>query len=218
MGTLVCDIISSMDGNTVSANTKNLQKFQVAQKARSMLFIAAIVVPLFLATAAYVTYTSITSPNNNEEDLNAVFEGAEPITGGAAGSSDAPNTEITPPAPPSTEASGSGATQSPQQNGGSSSSAAAGSSSSVPTALNTALKSIEANGIKGSAYVSSNLDTSQIPDGTSISFNRSSWSPVGSRTGSIKATVTAYGQPRTGSVTFEESGGVWRATGYSLDQ
>jgi hypothetical protein len=89
--------------------------------------------------------------------------------------------------------------------------------SAIPDGLETALSSIESNGIKGSLYVSSKFNTSSIPDGTTISFDRSSWQKTSDSAGSIKATVAVYGQSRSGSVTFTKSGGVWQATGYSLN-
>jgi hypothetical protein len=202
-----------MDGNSniVSANTKNVHKFALQQKARGMLFLVVIVVPVFIAGIAYLVYQDTVSQQEVGTAASVAVQDPESIDQAInPDSTQAPNTEITPPAPPSVDT--------PQSPGSSNQGGTATTQSSkIPSGLETALKSIETNGIKGSAYVSSKFNTNSIPDGTTISFDRSSWSKISDTSGSIKGTVYIYGQPQKGSVTFTESGGVWRATGYALN-
>jgi hypothetical protein len=198
-----------MDGNSniVSANTKHVHKFELQQKARSILFVVVIVVPVFIATVAYLIYRDTVSDQAQPQtDATVTFnpESISQVNGSAA--TQEPSTEIIPPAPPSVDSSS-------QATG----SSIANPSSGFPEGLETAVSSIESNGIKGNPYVSSKFNTSSIPDGTTISFDRSSWQNTSDSAGSIKAIVTAYGQSRSGSVTFTKSGGVWQATGYALD-
>lgn len=197
-----------MDGNIVSANTRNVHKFALQQKARSILFVVVIVVPVFIGAVAYIAYTNMTGTQDTANlDGSATLgnpEGIDPAN--TSESTQVPNTEITPPAPPSVDT--------PNQSSGG---GTQGAASALPPGLTTALNSIEANGIKGSAYVSSSLDTSSIPDGSSVTFDRSSWSKESETAGTIKGTLYIYGQPQNGSVRFVETGGVWRATGYSTN-
>lgn len=199
-----------MDGNIVSANTKNVHKFALQQKARGILFVVVIVVPVFLGAVAYLTYTDMVS---QQDETTAVATESTPEQ--TSPSTQAPSSEIIAPAPPTSEnpTQSQGASSTPQ----SSPTPRSAPSSALPDGLVTALNSIETNGLKGSAYVSSSFDTSSIPDGTSISFNRSSWVKESDTSGSISGTVFLFGQPQNGSVRFVESGGVWRATGYTLN-
>jgi cytoskeletal protein RodZ len=200
-----------MDGNIVSANTKNVHRFALQQKARGILFLVVIVVPVFIAGVAYLAYQDIVSPQDQTDTTVAITNPESTDQANNSDSTQAPSTEITPPAPPSVDT--------PAQTPGSTQQTAPtkAKASPVPDGLKTALNSIETNGIKGSAYVSSSFDTSNIPDGTSVTFDRSSWQKTSNSAGSIQGTVYVYGQPQNGSVTFAESGGVWRATGYTLN-
>lgn len=188
---------------TLSANSQNIKKFQLQQKARGFLVIFAIGVPVFLAMLAYLYYQDATQQNkttatNQTEEAIALPETvpsqttdpAQSVGGGVI---------------PSSPATTPGQVSSNQPSG------------SIPAGVQTAINSIEANGIKGNAYVSSSLDTSSIPSGTSIRFERSSWTQYSDILGSVNATISILGQTRTGSVTFGVTEGAWKATGYSLN-
>lgn len=196
-------IISGMGGNeTFSANSKNLQKFQLQQKARSLILVLIIVVPILLGIVAYAAYRQAIAPKaetaTTPQTLAAETAGeVSSDTGDQAPASIDPNTAVS-----------NGAT--------SSSSGNASSASSLPAGVTTAMNSIEANGIKGNPYVSGNLDTTSVPDGTSVRFNRSSWKQLSDTSGTADASVTYFGQNKAGTVTFDLSNGTWQVSGYSL--
>ena len=57
---------------------------------------------------------------------------------------------------------------------------------------------------------SCNLDTSQVPVGTSVKFDKSTWVAYSENTGSIKVSLSIMGMSKTGSVTFGIEGGSWK--------
>lgn len=197
---------------TLSANSQNIKKFQLQQKARSFLVVLAIGIPVFLAMLAYLYYqdatqrNATTSTNQADESIassDSTSTGfSDPSTQPIDGSTIAPSTTPNSAASPITQAPAT--TNQPSAN-------------TIPSGVQTAMNSIEASGIKGNPYVASNLDTSSVPSGTSITFDRKSWSQYSDTLGSVNAAINAYGQARTGSVTFGITEGTWKATGYSIN-
>lgn len=209
--------MSSFDA--LSANSQDIKKFQVHQKARSLLIVVVIGVPVFLAMLAYLFYQdAIKSTQNNitnPENQSIAINSSDPS--GSIGSLD----------PSQVPTSGSpGVATGPAYNPGqanqgvenpSQGTTTQPSNKSIPAGVESAINSIESNGIKGSPYVSSNLDTSQVPTGTSITFDRSSWVQYSDNVGSVKVKLSVMGMAKTGSVTFSIEGGAWKATGYNID-
>lgn len=207
-----------MGYETLSSNSQNIKKFQLQQKARSFIVVLVIGVPVFLGMLAFLYYQDATKQNkvftnpiqNNEaiylgdensitSDPNQISPG-QPVDGGATPNYSNP---ANPNATNNSPAPGQSVSQ-PTMGG-------------IPADLTSALNSIESNGIKGSPYVSSDLDTSNIPSGTSIQFDRGSWSPQSDSIGSINASISILGTSKSGSVTFSNTGGSWKATGYTLN-
>lgn len=191
-----------------SANSQNLKKIQLKERAKGLMTIAIIGIPIFLAFVAYSLYQQATAdPNTATEQL------AQDL------SKDAPQQIVTGEIPQgSTEpipvASGSPSTTAPTAPSAGQTTPA---SSGIPAGVTTAMNSIEANGIKGNPYVSSNVDTSLVPAGTAINFDRSSWTSYSESFGSVNVTFTVNGQPGSGSITFSIEGGQWKASGYSIN-
>lgn len=178
--------------------------------------------PILLGIIVYSVYVQLTSPADNldtVEELPTQPFSAEEFTEDpfVPGTSEFPTGSDG--SLPGTAQSGSGAEterrvtppSSPTPGG------TTPNSTSMPSGVTAAINSIEANGIKSSPYIASSLDTSNLPDGTTIRFDRSSWSSFSSESGSVKAIATIYGQNYPGSVTFSLSGGSWKASGYSLE-
>lgn len=88
-------------------------------------------------------------------------------------------------------------------------------SRTMPAAVTPVLDSIEQSGLKDNPNVT--FDTSSIPSGTSVRFDRASWINISDRISSISGEVSALGQKRTGSLTFELVNSSWKATGYSIN-
>ena len=195
---------------TLSANSQNIKKFQLHQKARSFLVIVVVGVPVFLAMLAYLFYQDATKQNNA---INSPSAHEESIPSPEAIPTDTltPNQSIDESTTPTYSDPATTSPQAPPSH------APAPTTGGIPAGVQSALNSIEANGIKGSPYVASNLDTSNIPVGTSITFDRNSWTQHSETAGSINATISILGQSRSGSVVFGVTEGAWRATGYSLN-
>ncbi len=189
---------------TLSANSQNIKKFQLQQKARSFLVIFAIGIPVFLAMLAYLYYQDAVSDNKPTSLME------ESVTSPDAISSDStnPNQGIN-----GTNAS-SVAIPSGTSTPGQTSPSQPVSSSGVPDGVQTALNSVEANGIKGNPYVT--FDTSTVPDGASVKADRSTWTATSETQGTVNGTISAYGQIRDGTLTFTMTDGVWRITGYAV--
>lgn len=85
--------------------------------------------------------------------------------------------------------------------------------SNIPSGACTAIESIETEGIKVSKYVL--VDTSQMPEGTTVKFNRASWAASGSDMAAISGDLVYSGQPYKVNVTFALQNSQWVATGYS---
>ena len=209
-----CAIISAMSNNTLSANSQNIKKFQLHEKGKNILLVILIVAPIFIAGVIYTIYTQLTSQSSSvqtAEDLTPQT-GLDPFA-----SSDSTNSANSNPqlsggdsnqvTQNPDEVTSAPATQAPSS---------APSTSSIPPGVVSAINSIEANGIKGSPYIASTLDTSDLPTGTTIRFDRNSWSSFGAESGTLRATATVYGQTYPGSVTFGVENGTWKATGYDL--
>jgi cytoskeletal protein RodZ len=212
--------------DNLSVNSHQIKRFKIIQNAK--IIIVFVVVALFGAGTWFVydyyqKELSELNGTSQDESISAI----EPITGTIENdSNEVINLDSADSAQP---VNPSESTSAPPANGGSplatppSSPAAnstvpsSASSNSIPAGVNVALNSIESTGIKGSPYVSSSLDTAQLPDGTSISFDRSSWVSLNSETGTIKAIARISGETLNTNITFAQSGGSWKAVGYSLN-
>ena len=207
--------------NALSANSQDIQKFQMHQKVRSILIIAVVGIPVFLAMLAYLFYRNtvsskqVNSPTSSSieqqlstDDIYSNLSPTETVQG------QGPNQQYytANPGPSTTNQSGQTSTPNQQQ-----APSVQSTNTGIPPGVETAINSIESNGIKGNPYVSSNLDTSQVPVGTSVKFDKSTWVAYSENTGSIKVSLSIMGMSKTGSVTFGIEGGSWKATGYSID-
>lgn len=201
-----------MSNNTLSANSQNIKKFQLHEKGKNILLVILIVAPIFIAGVIYTIYSQLTNQTSSvqtAEDLTPQT-GLEEFT-----SSNPADSAISDPQPSSSNQ----VIQNPDEVTSAPSaqtSPSAPSASSIPPGVVSAINSIEANGIKGNPYISSNLDTSDLPSGTTIRFERNSWSSFGADSGTLQATASVYGQTFPGSITFGIEGGTWKATGYDL--
>lgn len=201
--------------STYSANSQKINRFRLSQKFGNLAILIVIGIPLLLGGVAYATYKRIISPAENE---NNVAEQTPEMAGiDPAQTALDPNAMIDPTtgAPIGSTAGGGGSIP-PQGSAPASSgqSPARQPAAGIPDGVVVAINSIEANGIKNNPYVS--MDTSGIPDGIVVSLDRSSWSPSSADAGSVKGTITYYGTPYNGSVTFNNIGGTWKVVGYSL--
>lgn len=192
------------DYQALSANSQNIKRFQLHQKARAFLFILVIGLPIFLAMLAYLYYQDATQQNNKEsvsQPEQAITtpstESINTLPGDPLGS-EHPTVNNTTPPPAS---SSSPVSQTP--------------SGGIPDGVTAALNSIEANGIKGNQYIT--FDTSDVPAGTIIKTNRSSWSAQSSSQGTVSSVITVLGQNHTGSLSLGLINGEWRVTSYSMD-
>lgn len=198
-----------MDGNNLSANSQNIKKFNLQQKGKTILLVAVVVVPVFIGAVAYILYKNATrDPSSSTvlSDNDVLPESDNPED--VVPTPDAPITDVPDPASASVPPPSSNPGQAP----------AAAPSGGMPDGVTTAINSLESSGLKGNPYVSSTLDTSQLPDGASVKIDRSSWTQYGSDVGAVNGTVTIFGQVKAGSLTFALENGAWRVTGYSLDE
>lgn len=202
-----------MGYETLSANSQNIKKFQLQQKAKSLLVVLAIGVPVFLAMLAYLFYQDAikSSSTTNKE---SVAESATNQTGlidsppnGIANSDQLTNNTMG-------NFSQPGSVSSPTQPAPTSQAPTA-ASTGMPAGVTTALNSIESNGIKGNPYVA--FDTSNLPDGAIVKIDRSTWSANGTNQGTVKGTIIVYGQSQSGSLTFGLTNDQWRVVDYSVN-
>lgn len=196
----------------LSANSKNIKNFQVQQKFKGILVVFIIGVPVVIAILSYTAYRNYINPSSPvaESTEDQIATNQDPTLEQING--------VDPNAPIDTSglgvggASGGGSTPSA---GGSAAPTPTPTQSGIPEGVTVAVNSIEANGIKNSPYVA--LDTSGVPDGTVIKIDRSTWTPYSADQGAISGTITAYGQTRNGSLTFNVIDGTWRVVSYSVD-
>lgn len=212
----ICVIIICMSGfETLSANSQNIKQFELRQKAKNILVILAVGVPVFFAMLAYLIYKNTTSQHTTKPDASTVQEPnlqdqtipSDPLPQNPIDQSQLnPNDSI----PGMTNQNSPSVSQpnpqpSPQATAG------------IPDGVIAAINSIEANGINGNPYVSSSLDTSNIPNGVKINFDRNSWTSYSSDLGSVNITAQVMGMTKTGSTTFSLVNGTWLVTGYSIN-
>lgn len=199
------------DFNLLSANSQDIQKFQAHQKARSFLVVLVIGVPVFIAMLAYLFFQdSIWKPQKNTSNPVGQVQPTDDFgLSPSADQSTTPNTALpnisSDPTNPDSPVSQSPST-SPQP-----------SSATIPDGVINAVNSIEANGINNNPYISSNLDTSQIPSGTSITFHRSSWFQFNETLGSLSVSASVLGTTKDGTVIFGIEDGSWKAVDYSFE-
>lgn len=196
------------DYSTLSSNSQNIKKFQLHQKTRTIILILVIGIPVFLAMLAYLFYQDAIKLNK-PQTTNSITE--ESSTESTLGDSSVSNETIDDSAPlqaPADSPMSSPAQTSPSQ---------PTTQSGIPDGVIAAINSIEANGVNNNPYIDASLDTSQIPVGTKITFDRNSWVVFSDTLGSTNISASILGENKTGSVTFSSESGTWKATGYSID-
>lgn len=212
--------------DNLSVNSHQIKKFKIIQDAKIIivvLVVAAIGVGAWFAYDYYQKAVSELNGTSQDESIST----SEPVTGtiednntadviSLDGSSTAQPVSPSTPSGSSSGGSAPGSTP-PSSSQGTSTPPPLSASNVIPDGVTLALNSIESTGIKGSPYVSPSLDTSSLPDGTAISFDRSSWVSLNSETGTIKATANVSGESINTNITFGQSGGSWKAVGYSLN-
>ena len=194
--------------NIKSHNTlQNRQRFLVSM-LESRFFMVFAFVFAGVALAAIVGFyqhekngISIFLRGDTTPAVEQSTEGASPeeTTGAAAGPTPAQS------APAGTSSGQAGA---PPR----SSNSACGSTS-MPEGVCTAVLDVEKNSLKNSSYVA--VDTSQIPDGTSVIFKKDTWAEAGANTGTVDATLTYAAQPYNIRVSLAVRDGVWKVTSYT---
>lgn len=214
-----------MASSTLSANSQNVKKFGNKQKFRSFITILAVGVPLILVVVSLVIYNNVVNPKKTTNDNASMITGDDQsilskdqtsedlLTGGSSNvmpgdlGSGAPTPQTS--SSPSSPQPALGGTSATQPN-------ASPISGTTPSGVQTAINSIESSGIKGNSYVSSTMDTSQIPPGTSIKFDSSSWDQYSDSSGRVNATASVLGQNKKIYVFFEIVDGSWKATSYGF--
>ena len=82
----------------------------------------------------------------------------------------------------------------------------------IPDGACTVILSIEKDGVKNNPSVT--FDTTNIPDGTQVVLDRTSWSNFGSAIGAIDGRLTYSNQSYSGSLTFQLLSNGWKVTNY----
>lgn len=199
-----------MSNTGLSANSKNIKKFQLQQKGRNILLVLIIILPLLIAGILYTAFLQLADGNSTAE-LVTDYEGQDAIEQ-SVGETDSAPVYTTPDEAVSVNG-GSSTSPSPSQ---APTASPASPTSGLPNGVTLTLNSIETNGVKGSPYIADTLDVSQLPDDATFSFDRNSWIASDANTGSINVAVGAFGSTYQGTVTLKNFSGVWKVTGYSL--
>lgn len=84
----------------------------------------------------------------------------------------------------------------------------------MPEGTCKVIESIEANGLKDNPLVT--FDTSQLPDSSRITLDRSSWKKSSDVLSQIKITIEASGRKIGGLLYIQLVDGSWKATGYTV--
>lgn len=198
----------------LSANSKKLQIFRLQQKLKLVVFCSIFLLPLAMTGVWYVKFKSA---NGKPSSIPVAIDGITPTV-----DDQLEQTETLEENPSNSNiedsqsvAGGPGYGSGNVPSG--SSPAPASSTNTMPAGVTTAINSIETNGIKGNPYVADTIDSNQLPSGTTIKFDRNSWSSGSATSGTVKATLNVSGQSYNGTITFNNVGNnVWKATSYSL--
>lgn len=84
----------------------------------------------------------------------------------------------------------------------------------MPEGVCTAIKSIEKDGLKNNPYVAA--DTSQVPEGSTVQVDESSWKAGSSEAGSVNFTAVLGGKSYKGVGNLQIVDGVWKVVSYTL--
>lgn len=84
----------------------------------------------------------------------------------------------------------------------------------MPEGVCTAITSIEKDGLRGNQYVTQ--DTSQVPEGSTVSVDESSWKSGSDTTGTVSFAAVIGGKNYKGLGTFQVVSGIWKVTSYTL--
>ncbi len=176
---------------------------------------------------------SMAEKNRRLNDLSGNTDSGQapiPSDGNSAGSSgqapDSSGQASTPGAAGAAGGTAGGRTRSGAAPGGSAPTGAGSSSQSIGTACGvvgmpegvcTAMNSIEQSGVKNSPYVDQ-TNAASLPDGVTVSINKSSWSMQAVNQGTASFTAQYNGQTYTGVATFNNASGSWRAVSVVLNQ
>lgn len=206
-----------MASSTLSANSQNVKKFGTQQKFRTLVTVLVVGVPIFLAMLSFLVFKNTSKKDNNTQTTHATVGSnidSSIDSDNNYGTDYGQNEQIDDPAlSPAPSPAITSTPQSPNQQNPVVQQPIQGT---IPAGVQTAINSIEANGVKGSPYVSSSMDTSQIPPGTSLKFDTSSWSQYSDSSGSVNATANILGTSKAITVSFTIIDGSWKASGYGL--
>lgn len=86
--------------------------------------------------------------------------------------------------------------------------------SGMPEGVCTVTRSIEKDGLKNNPYVAA--DTSQVPEGSIVQIDESSWKAGSSAAGSVDFTAVFGGKSYKGVGNLQVVDGVWKVVSYTL--
>lgn len=130
---------------------------------------------------------------------------------GATGTSGQGNNSQT---PPSSQATPSIGISNGSNNSGSTTQTVYCGVSGMPEGACIAIKSVEKDGLKNNPYVAA--DTSQVPEGSTVQVEESSWKVSSSEAGSVNFTAVLGGKPYKGVSNLKIVNGVWKVVSYTL--
>lgn len=197
----------------LSANSKKIQNFRLSQKLGLIPIGLILVSSAIFSIWAYSNYQNILNPHKEEEatvieqDPSVLYDDPEMNDYGLSNEPITPESQDSSLVSPPTSSPQPTAPQRP-------STSQPSPDSSIPNEVTTIINSLESQGIKNNPNI--NLDTSSIPDGTTVRINRSSWSQNGN-SGTVDGIINIFGQDRNGTLNFLKTDSRWVVSGYSLD-
>ncbi|MCX6727209.1 MAG: hypothetical protein NTX11_00120 [Candidatus Saccharibacteria bacterium] len=83
----------------------------------------------------------------------------------------------------------------------------------IPQAACQTLESIENEGLKNNKYIA--VDTSSIPAGTKVTFNKKTWSQAGPEIGSVEFSFSYSGKSYVSTASMQQINNVWKIVSFT---
>ena len=179
--------------NNLSVNSQQIKKFKIIQNAKIIIVVLVVAAIGVGAWFAYDYYQKVVSDLNGTTKDASIGVSTSPVTGTIEKSD--------------TDVIRLDNSTSPQLS----------SSNEIPYGAVLALNSIESTGINGNPYIVSSLDTTSLPAGATITFDRATWINLDTETATIKANASTGSETKNTNITFSQSSGSWKVVGYSLN-